>query len=368
MQIIFWQNIVSPHQAGFMRELAERGHDVTVVAQETMSKGRRRLGWEPPALGRANLVVGLAHADVRQIVERSPANAIHCIAGARVNRLGPLVTRECRAARRHMGIISETPDPRGLGGWLRWGKYAAERASIGAGYDFVLAMGETGVRWFRRCGYPSARVFPFCYVTEKTDIPPNEQAAGPPRFLFVGQLIDRKGVDLLLRAIAGMPGVELEVIGDGPQRDVLQARARDLAIGPRVRWCGKLDQTAIPARLSSGWAVVLPSRHDGWGAVVNEALMVGTPVICSAACGASDLLAHRWLGSVVPAGDVPALRSALVEWAGHGRPTAADRSRVRSWAACISGERVAAYMEAVFRHVYEGAERPVAPWRMQDDA
>ena len=364
MHVVFWQNIVSPHQAGFMRGLAERGHDVTVVAQEAMSASRRRLGWEPPSLGPAKLVVGPSPADVTRIVQGSPGDAIHCIAGARVNRQGSLVARTCRAARRRMGIISETPDPRGLGGWLRWGKYAAERASIGRAYDFVFAMGETGVRWFRSCGYASARVFPFCYVTDVIDTPAVTTAAGPVRFLFVGRLVDLKGVDVLLRALAGVTHADLDVIGDGPCREAWTALAEQSGLGPRVRWHGQVNPRDVPAWLARADALVLPSRKDGWGAVVNEALMLGTPVISSTACGASDLLRHDWLGAVVPAGDVSALRSALGTWAARRR-TADDRNRVRAWADCIAGGRIAEYMEAIFRHVYEGGARPVAPWRMQ---
>ena len=130
MQVFFWQNIVSPHQAGFMREMAERGHDVTVVACEEMSASRGRLGWTPPNLAPARLVVGPSVADARRIIRESAADSIHCIAGARVLPFGRIVVRECLAARRRMGIITETPDPRGLGGWMRWGKYEIGRAHV----------------------------------------------------------------------------------------------------------------------------------------------------------------------------------------------------------------------------------------------
>lgn len=363
MQVVFWQNIISPHQAGFMRALADRGHLVTVVAREKMSVGRQRLGWAPPSLGSARVLIGPSAGDVQRIIRDEPAESIHCIAGARVDEMGTIVARECRDAGCRMGIISETPDPRGVGGFLRWGKYAAERMTIGRSFDFVLAMGETGVRWFRACGYPRERLFPFAYVTEVADCNPSERPSDAFRFLFVGRLVDLKGVDLLLRAMPEAAGVELEIVGDGPLRSSLEVLATGLGIGPSIRWQGQLNPAEIPARIAQADVLVLPSRKDGWGAVVNEALMTGTPVICSSACGAGDLLRHEWLGRVVPAGDVAALRAAMIGWAGRGRRTVAERQRVREWARCIEGDAIAAYMEAVFRHVYDHSDRPVAPWR-----
>lgn len=364
MVFVFWQNIISPHQAGFMRALAERGHDVTVVARQTMSVGRQRLGWEPPHLGPARVVIGPGVADMRRLIHEGPAEAIHLIAGARVDRTGTIVARACRAARRRMGIITETPDPRGLGGLVRWAKYAVERLTIGRSYDFVLAMGETGVRWFRRCGYPAARLFPFAYVTEAAAPGPVAETPGPVRAVFVGRLVDLKGVDVLLAAAARTPGVELEVIGDGPERGRLEALAARLNVTHRVRWRGQLNPADIPERIARADVLALPSRKDGWGAVVNEALMLGTPVICSSACGASDLLQHEWLGVVVPPDDVESLQAALATWSAQGRRTAGERGRIHEWARCITGESVAAYLEAVMHHVYGGDVRPVAPWRM----
>lgn len=346
-----------------MRALADRGHDVTVVAAKAMSESRQRLGWQPPHLGSACLVIGPSRADVSNLVREGPADAIHCIAGARVDAMGTIVAKECRAARRRMGIITETPDPRGLGGLLRWGKYAAERVTIGRSYDFVLAMGETGVRWFRSCGYPAERIFPFAYVTEVDEIPPDVAVApGPFRLLFVGRLVDLKGVDVLLRALARTSGIELDVIGDGPLRGRLQELGQGMGLRDRVRWLGQLRPAEIPAWLTRSDVLALPSRKDGWGAVVNEALMLGTPVICSSACGASDLIQHDWLGSVVRSGDVASLHAAIVSWAARER-TPFARQRIRDWSRCLTGESIAGYLEGVLRHAYEGTPRPVPPWR-----
>jgi glycosyltransferase involved in cell wall biosynthesis len=346
-----------------MRELAEAGHEVLVVSTETMSEERRSLGWEIPSLGPARVILAPDQRQVRQIVESSEANAIHLIAGARVTSLGRQVALACRASGRRMGIITESPDPRGLGGPLRWVKYSWERITTGRHFDFILAMGPSGVRWFKLCGYPEARIFPFAYVTDRLSGSLGGKPGSAFRFLFVGQLIPRKGVDLLLRALVRVPHCELAVIGDGPEMECLQKLARECGAEDRVSWLGKMNATRVQGHILDADMLVLPSREDGWGAVVNESLMAGTPVICSTACGAADLIQHRWLGTVFRTGNVRVLAVALNQWASKGKRSIAERERIQSWARCIEAPSVARYVEKILEHVYNHGPRPQAPWR-----
>lgn len=346
-----------------MRELAEAGHEVVVVATQEMSEDRRQLGWSAPSVGHARVILGPDAGRVTQIVESSAPESVHLIAGARGTALGRQVAVACRAAGRKMGLITESPDARGLGGPLRWVKYAWERVNIGKDFNFILAMGQRGVRWFRICGYPAARIFPFAYVTDRL----SGSSDGPPRkgfhLLFVGQLIPRKGVDLLLRALARVPDADLSVIGDGEERSSLQRLTAECGIAERVLWLGKMAAAEVHARISEADVLVLPSREDGWGAVVNESLMAGTPVICSTACGASELIQHPWLGTVFQTNQVPSLARALAVWSARGTISPEQRQRVRNWAGCIEAPCVARYVAEVLAHVYDSGPRPQAPWR-----
>jgi glycosyltransferase involved in cell wall biosynthesis len=365
MHLYFWQNIISPHQADFIRAIAERGHDVIVAAAEAMSPKRGELGWRTPDVAPASVMLNPSPADVMRLTRDSPSETIHCIAGARVISLGSHVVRACRKYGRRMGIISETPDPRGLRGFGRWIEYAIEARRECKNFDFVFAMGDMGEQWFRSVGYAEEKVFPCAYVST-FDVPLRRDTAtgGQTRLLFAGQLITRKGVDLLLRAIARVPGVHLDVVGSGPERERLTNLAETLVIADRVLWLGSMDRQSIAARVLEADVLVLPSRFDGWGAVVNEALSLGTPVICSSAAGASDLIRHEWLGSVARTEDVSAFASAIAVWAQRGRRTESERERIREWALCIGGPAIAEYMVRVFEHVYSERAAPVPPWRV----
>lgn len=367
MQLVFWHNIISPHQAPFMRSLAEAGHEVLVVTTETMSEDRRQLGWSIPSLGSANVVVNPSLAQVHEIVSLSAPDSVHFIAGARGTPLGTHVSRACREHRRRTGIITEAPDPRGMLGIARRIKYTIERFAGGRNFEFILGMGEMGVEWFQRCGYPSSRLFPFCYVTEAPAIGQTLSPLPERELLFVGRLVHLKGLDLLLLAMAvtKIGNFKLRIVGDGPLETELRKLTVELGLDDRVIWMGRQPADGIPNLMAQADVLVLPSRKDGWGAVVNESLMVGTPVICSDACGAAELIRQKWLGGVFPSGSVENLATLLQEWVERVESGISERERIRAWSKCMEGPAVAAYVEEILEHVYHTGSRPVAPWRKE---
>jgi glycosyltransferase involved in cell wall biosynthesis len=182
--------------------------------------------------------------------------------------------------------------------------------------------------------------------------------------IYLGQCAHRKGIDIALRALAGMTRLmwRLSVIGSGPEEEQWRQLAEQLGIGTRVCFTSALPYEKAMAELAKSDLLLLPSRYDGWGAVVNEALMAGVPVVCSDACGAQDLLREVWRGEVFPSGSVSALRNILETRIAGGRLDAEARERIQRWSRCLEGDAGAAYILSVIQHVYEGGPRPVTPW------
>jgi glycosyltransferase involved in cell wall biosynthesis len=135
----------------------------------------------------------------------------------------------------------------------------------------------------------------------------------PVRFLFVGQLIPRKGIDELLEAFSQLPEGELYIAGDGPLRHlVAQAVESD-----RVTYVGHVDRPALQQLYSESDVLVLPSRYEVWGLVINEALQHGLSVIAAQTVGAvDDLLVDNVNGYVTRTGDVDDLCGAMARIAG----------------------------------------------------
>jgi glycosyltransferase involved in cell wall biosynthesis len=126
---------------------------------------------------------------------------------------------------------------------------------------------------------------------------------------------------------------------------------------------GALPNIAAIEWLRHADILLLPSTgKEGWGAVINEALMQGVPVLCSDRCGARDLLAEPWIGEVFKTDSVKSLGDVLARWIVRGKRTPELTKRIQAWSRCIEGDSVADYFASVLRHVYGGAQRPVPQW------
>ncbi len=132
------------------------------------------------------------------------------------------------------------------------------------------------------------------------------------RFLFVGRLNEQKGIALLLRALAATTsGASLDVVGDGDDRIALEAGARTLGLGARVRWLGAQTQEQLVPLYRGATAVVIPSEGEGLGLVAVEAQLCETPVIAFRSGGLSDVITDGSTGMLTPAGDIDALAAAM---------------------------------------------------------
>jgi glycosyltransferase involved in cell wall biosynthesis len=117
-------------------------------------------------------------------------------------------------------------------------------------------------------------------IEQLAHYPPPDQT--PIRLISVGRLLHWKGFHLGLRAFAeaDLSDAEYWVVGDGPERQPLQALAAQLGIASRVKFWGVLSRTETLQRLGRSHILVHPSLHDSGGWVCIEAMATGRPVIC----------------------------------------------------------------------------------------
>jgi glycosyltransferase involved in cell wall biosynthesis len=131
------------------------------------------------------------------------------------------------------------------------------------------------------------------------------EPGGPPvRFVFVGRLVDWKGLDLLLEAWATLREpwrYSLEVVGDGPERAKLEALRDRLGLSPWVAFSGFRPPEECARRLARSDALILPSLVECGGSVVLEAMATGLPVIATDWGGPAEYL-DETCGILVPAG------------------------------------------------------------------
>jgi glycosyltransferase involved in cell wall biosynthesis len=358
----FWQRIVSPHMAGLAAALAVSGREVVYVAERTMSDDRAAQGWRPPSLGNASLRLAPAPDAVSDAVRAAPANSVHICQGLRGNGLVGVASEALARRGLRRWIVLETLEDDGWRGLLRRLAYRrlirAQRERI----EGVLAIGHATPDWLAGRGMPRERIFPFTYFLPEPTVAPRVAVQdGKFRTLYVGSLIELKRVDLLIDAVAalGAISVELEIVGNGPLEESLRARAVNR--GLPVRWLGRKEISEIPALMAEADCLVLPSRYDGWGAVVSEALMVGTPAICSDACGAAGVVRVSGAGGVFPTGNMGALASLLKRTVSQGRQTPERRMELAGWARCLGANAGADYLARILDRP-AGAGHPPPPW------
>jgi glycosyltransferase involved in cell wall biosynthesis len=163
-----------------------------------------------------------------------------------------------------------------------------------------------------------------------------------PVILFASKLQQRKHADHLLdaysRLIADKTPQErpyLVVVGDGEQRAQLEAQAAQLGLED-VRFAGFRNQSELPRFFQLADVFVLPSRHEPWGLIVNEAMASGCPVIVSTDVGChADLITNGVEGCIFPVGDIGALTEALNQVFSSPETAAkmgeAARRRIATW-------------------------------------
>jgi glycosyltransferase involved in cell wall biosynthesis len=122
--------------------------------------------------------------------------------------------------------------------------------------------------------------------------------------VFVGRLIKGKGTADLISAAKILPGIEVTIVGDGPERERLQQMAKGLPI----RFVGRVDHDEVANYLKRARLLVLPSHAgDGLPNVILEAMSFGLPVISTRTAGIPDVVLHQKTGLLFNPGDVQEL-------------------------------------------------------------
>lgn len=367
MTYVFWHSYLMFHQAAYIRALAALpGNTVHWCVTEDLPAYYRERGYPVPDTGEVEVHLAPTPEQIRAWA--TMPGSVQVFFGLRGFALPLAAFKASLGAPVHRFLMTENryePGARLLPRWLvyTWDALRHRRHLSG-----VFCIGHSGryggARFFSACGYPGERIVPFVHVVDNTPVHHKPEPRDHPEILYVGQLIPRKRVDLLLQAFSQLPvpSVRLRVIGQGEEAEKLQQLARQLGLVERVSFSPGMPNAEIVAAMAAADLLVLPSRFDGWGAVVNEALMVGTPVICSDRCGASDLIENGRNGYVFEAGNARALRERLhsfckdFEW---DRTALASAESTR-----LGGPAVAArFQQSVLRLLasHEPATRPTVP-------
>lgn len=178
--------------------------------------------------------------------------------------------------------------------------------------------------------------------------------SGPVRLVSVGRLSSEKGHDVLLRALSTLTAeggdLALTIVGDGPERSRLTELAVALGVAERVRFTGVLTGRELAAELAAADLSVLPSRSEGFGVAVIEAMATGLPVVATRS-GGPETIIDAETGVLVATDDPAALAAGLADavarLASFDRAAIAARATARYAPAAVGERLVRLYREVL---------------------
>ena len=355
MKFCFWQNIVSIHQAPFLEALAKQ-HEVVLLVEEKLIESRAKEGWNVPS------ITGVSVSGIPSGKELAAAfvdkEVHHVFSG--INAF-PGVYRAFKYAAKHRASISLFMEPyvwNDLKGFLRRCKYFLLYLRYGKAISKLFTTGRNGERCYRRSGFPRRKIYQWGYFTRNlyNHIPENK-IHRLPHVIFVGSLDKNKNIIPLLHIMLTLSDYyeRFTIIGRGP----FENKVTELSgLSEKIVFIGTKSNEDVQKQMAEHDLLILPSLYDGWGAVVNEALMVGTRVLCSNRCGASVLIDRECRrGRLFSIEDMSnAIKSELQK-----TPLSTNQRRqIACWSRNhISGEIAARYFADSFKN---SKEKPSTPW------
>ena len=303
MNILFFQNCISPHQMPYIRLLPSLPdvNDVLVIVPEVDMASRKAMGWN--ALNFVNTTgikfyIAPSNEEIKALYGKYTNTDSWCLFSG-INSF-TTVTSWFRMSLMHnvkRGIITEPPFIYNHPLWQHAIRFALKDWKYVPYIDKFFVMGNDFLDYYH---FWSKRwkVIPFMYCTEWKDrkqISSPYTKSQPLKVLYVGALSHRKNVQILLKASQMLNAeeqkmLEIGIIGDGEMSIQLREMACKQGVYTKVTFYGTQPMEKISTYMEQYDILCLPSLYDGWGAVVNEALTLGLYIICSDHCGAKCLI------------------------------------------------------------------------------
>ena len=365
------------YQAPLFRELARRMDVEVFFAHRPSERDQAAAGFDVGFTWDVDLLAGYSHTFLENV---SAQPSLEQFTGCDTPAVGSLLARgrfdallvmgwhlKCfwqaiwGAKRARIPVMvrgdSHLETPRNL--VKRAGKAAVYPLALRV-FDAALYVGERSRRYWAHYGYPASRMFfsPHCvdndWFAGRATLAARKELRAAHGFspqtkalLFAGKLLDFKRAGDLVSAAAMLmrAGHDIGVLiaGSGPMANDIEARR--LATGVNVVQLGFCNQARMPAVYAAADVLVLPSEHETWGLVANEALACGLPIVVSDHCGcAPDLATDGLVGRVVPVGNIDALAAGLEELLQAPPPREAILARAARYAVGPAADGVEAAM------------------------
>ncbi len=378
MKIVSWQAVFTEHQVHLLRALGKiPGTNLQVkTALEELTE-RKQQGWVKPDWTDMDVAVltyrGWLATGIRLI--RDNPDAVHLFSGLWGSRRLFLLLLYAVWKKRKVGLLVEPygdtkdgylTEQGKLKGWLltklRPLFYGIAGRLLARHITTIFAISPKAVKQFERAGFQAKNIYPFGYFIPTQQYQKDYKSRRSDtilRILFVGTLISRKGIDvvekLAMHCEKNNIPIRLDIYGPGKPSYILNSYSN-------INYHGTIDFGQSQRVIANYDLLLVPSKYDGWGVVVNEALLQGVPVLASSNVGAAALIAESGAGTIFDTNNMPTLiniieslikdRNILTEWA----------LKAQNYAQKLSPDKAATYMMACIEASLHGTEKPSCPW------
>lgn len=382
MKVVIWLSVLTEHQLHTFKSLGSLlPSDIQYVIGSSVLPEREKQGWPEMDVGGlqvCKLPEKAWFSFSKDILQKFP-DAIHLFGGLWADRRMFFSLLYAQHMGFHTALIMEPyalgvvscfkPRPNlidKLKSILRpvlygtLGKVIVDRSMA----NFLIS--SKAVEQFRRIGIDSGRIFPFGYFVPLLE---EDQCVSVKKkyglnLAFIGSLIHVKGLDVLLAAFS-----KSRLEGNDVWLDVYGPGDSAIINSDGVNYCGVIPFGRAQSVLKSYDLLILPSRHDGWGVVVNEALLQGVPALVSTECGSKTLIQSSGAGAVFLANDPSGLSdlinllcrspSVLLDW----------RSAANKYRKTLSPDVAGNYLYQCLQYSMTGeGSKPASPWYLDTES
>jgi glycosyltransferase involved in cell wall biosynthesis len=338
--------------------------EVIYVAECEMVPSRIAFGWDVNLPPNSNFIIANDKYNVNKILDNSPRDSIHICQGFRSFGIQNYVQDYLKKHNLKYWIIAESIAINGLIGVFKSFYYfilILLRRNLIIGY---LAIGNNANQWFINKSLRNDQIFPFGYfLSDDLFYEENNLNFNKIKLIFVGQLIQRKRLDLLFEALfkCNNSNIELTIVGSGILENKLKIMSANYN-NFNIIWRGNLRINEIKNLIKESNCLILPSDFDGWGAVTIESLMLGTNVICSSKCGSAEVVKNSPFGLVFESGNVNDLTNAINKIIDFGIIDHNIRIIISNWSRKLGARSGAKYLYQILTYNKIKKKRPIAPW------
>lgn len=308
MELFFWQNIISPHQVDLLDSLSKK-YKVTLIVDKKIDKLRSQQSWSIEVPKDIKLIVSPSHSVIRKILKSK--DGTHIVSGLLAYKLSNLVLLYSKFYGIKLFIISESVCYDSFKGLMKLNLRRILSYPFKKNITGIFVTGQRAKEYFLKLGFTNHLLFDFGYFVNITpSIKNSENVRKVKKLIFVGRLIKLKGIAELLNAFSLLlergHNLELKIIGTGPLRTSLINSSNALHIPEnKLSFIDDIPRANVLHEIEKSDLLILPNiSEEGWGVVVNESLLLGTPVLCSKFTGANVIINKEFQGHVLDEVDV----------------------------------------------------------------